>query len=70
MLFFLQDDDDGNFDSLEKIVDNDAAELELLKEKARQQAAAESKQNGGSAENDMDDEADNAPSWASSRKYL
>ncbi|KAI8128539.1 Aspartyl/asparaginyl beta-hydroxylase [Lucilia cuprina] len=62
-----EEDDDGNFDSLEKIVDNDASELELLKEKARQQAAAESsKQNAASAENDLEDEADNAPSWASS----
>ncbi|XP_023301830.2 aspartyl/asparaginyl beta-hydroxylase isoform X1 [Lucilia cuprina] len=63
-----EEDDDGNFDSLEKIVDNDASELELLKEKARQQAAAESsKQNAASAENDLEDEADNAPSWASSK---
>lgn len=67
-LFNLKDDDDGNFDSLENIVDNDAAELELLKEKARQQAAAESQQNAASAENDLEDEAENAPSWASSRK--
>lgn len=66
--FNLKDDDDGNFDSLENIVDNDAAELELLKEKARQQAAAESQQNAASAENDLEDEAENAPSWASSRK--
>ncbi|KAM7346098.1 uncharacterized protein ACRADG_012093 isoform 2-T2 [Cochliomyia hominivorax] len=63
---FDEEDDDGNFDSLEKIVDNDAAELELLKEKARQQAAADSQQNAASAENDLEDEAENAPSWASS----
>ncbi|KAM7346099.1 aspartyl/asparaginyl beta-hydroxylase-like isoform 3-T3 [Cochliomyia hominivorax] len=64
---FDEEDDDGNFDSLEKIVDNDAAELELLKEKARQQAAADSQQNAASAENDLEDEAENAPSWASSQ---
>lgn len=58
---------ENDADSLEKVVDNDAAELELLKEKARQQAAAESKQNEVSEEN-VEDDADNAPSWGSSRK--
>lgn len=55
-------------DSIENIVDNDAAELELLKEKARQQAEAEAKNNPASIENDENEE-ELATSWASSRKF-
>lgn len=69
LLNIFQDEDEANMDSFENIVDNDAAELELLKEKARQQAAAEAKNIPASAENTEDEAEQLASSWASSRKY-
>ncbi|XP_075165244.1 aspartyl beta-hydroxylase isoform X1 [Haematobia irritans] len=61
----FEEDDDVNMDSMENIVDNDAAELELLKEKARQQAAAESK-NDIPASEENEEMEEQASSWASS----
>uniref|UniRef100_A0A1A9V4T1 Aspartyl/asparaginy/proline hydroxylase domain-containing protein n=1 Tax=Glossina austeni TaxID=7395 RepID=A0A1A9V4T1_GLOAU len=45
-----EDFDDGAYESLENLVDNDAGEFELLQEKARQQAAAAAKHNPPSVE--------------------
>ncbi|XP_036331510.1 aspartyl/asparaginyl beta-hydroxylase isoform X4 [Rhagoletis pomonella] len=62
------DDDDDTFNSIENVVDNDAEELLLLQEKARQQAAQAAKSEPASAEKvDKEDAAEAVPSWASSQ---
>uniref|UniRef100_A0A1B0G2X2 Aspartyl/asparaginy/proline hydroxylase domain-containing protein n=1 Tax=Glossina morsitans morsitans TaxID=37546 RepID=A0A1B0G2X2_GLOMM len=56
-----EDFDDGAYESLENLVDNDAGEFELLQEKARQQAAAAAKHNPPSVEvNENTENADMA----------
>ncbi|XP_017476483.1 PREDICTED: uncharacterized protein LOC108366554 isoform X2 [Rhagoletis zephyria] len=64
---YEEDDDDDTFNSIENVVDNDAEELLLLQEKARQQAAQAAKSEPASAEKvDKEDAAEAVPSWASS----
>ncbi|XP_037940831.1 aspartyl/asparaginyl beta-hydroxylase isoform X6 [Teleopsis dalmanni] len=61
---FDEEDDDGTFESLENVVDNDAEEMALLKEKARLQAEEAEKNAPPSAEDN--EEGGAASSWASS----
>ncbi|XP_067630048.1 uncharacterized protein Asph isoform X2 [Eurosta solidaginis] len=65
--FDEEDDDDDAFDSIENVVDNDAEELLLLQEKARQEAAEAAKNEPVSSQrDDFEETVEAVPSWASS----